>query len=184
MASGWLRAAKRTASKRALTVALAFALAFPSLNAPRYPGGAVEGGGGVPSGAGGGAPTVELVLPSDGSVAVQSAESVAGAGGAQVLARSSSAQRGGLGAGRTAGSRAAFVGPWGEEVGGSGGGGGGGGQQRGVLATAVKAPLRRGAKGASSTVKETPKEALLSVVTSVGENGREIAEEFGGHIKV
>lgn len=181
MASGWLRAAKRTASKRALTVALAFALAFPSLNAPRYPGGAVEGGGGVPSGAGGGAPTVELVLPSESSVAVQSAEPVAGAGGAQVLARSSSAQRGGLGAGRAAGSRAAFVGPWGEEVGSSGGGGG---QQRGVLATTVKAPMRRAAKGASSTVKETPKEALLSVATSVGENGREIAEEFGGHIKV
>lgn len=176
MASGWLRAAKRTASKRALTVALAFALAFPSLNAPRYPGGAVEGAGGVP--VGGGAPTVGLVLPSESSVAVQSAESVAGTRGAQNLARSSSAQRSGFGAGRAAGSKAAFVGPWGEEA------GGGSVQQKGVLATAVKAPLRRGAKGASSTVKETPKEALVSVVTSMGENGREIAEEFGGHIKV
>ena len=173
MASDWLRVAKRTASKRALTVALAFVLAFPSLNAPRYPGGAVEGGGGVPGGGGGGAPNVELVVPSDGSIAVQSAESVAG--GAQGLARSSSAQRSGFGAGRTAASKAAFVGPWGEEAGGG---------QRGVLATAVKTPLRRGAKGASSTVKETPKEALMSVATSVGENGREIAEEFGGHIKV
>ena len=179
MASGWLRAAKRTASKRALTVALAFVLAFPSLNAPRYPGGAIEGGGGAPAGgSGGGAPIVELVLPSESSVAVQPAERVAETGGAQGLARSSSAQRGGFGAGRAAGSRAAFVGPWGEEA------GGGSVQQRGVLATAVKAPLRRGAKGASSTVKETPKEALVSVVTSMGENGREIAEEFGGHIKV
>lgn len=177
MASGWLQAAKRTASKRALTIALAFALAFPSLNAPRYPGGAVEGSGSVPGG--GGAPTVELVLPSEGSVAVQPEGSVAGVDGAQGLARSSSALRGKFGAGRAAGSRAAFVGPWGEE-----GGGGGGGQQGRVLATAVKAPVRRGAKGASSTVKETPKEALMSVATSVGENGREIAEEFGGHIKV
>lgn len=176
MASGWLRAAKRTASKRALTVALAFALAFPSLNAPRYQ--AAEGlvpGGGSSSGA----PGVELVLPSESSVAVESVGSVVGSGRGQGPARSSSAQRGGfgVGGGRATGSRAAFVGPWGGE-------GNGDGQQR-VLATAVKAPpLRRGAKGAPSTVKETPKEALLSVATSVGENGREIAEEFGGHIKV
>ncbi|CAM9999951.1 unnamed protein product, partial [Ectocarpus sp. 8 AP-2014] len=40
LASCWLRAAKRVASKRALTVALAFTLAFPSLSAPRFsPGG-------------------------------------------------------------------------------------------------------------------------------------------------
>lgn len=178
MASCWLRVAKRAASKRALTVALAFVLAFPSLNAHRFSGDGVAGGAGAGSAAIGGAdaPAVELVLPSEGAAA-ERATAVAGPGVAQQRVFGAT-QGGGIGGtGRSAvSSQAAFVGPWGEQ---------GSAQPNGVVAAAVRAPSRfeKKAKEAES-MRESPQVALRSLVSTVGANGREIAEDFGGHIQV
>lgn len=169
----WLRTAKRTASKRAITVALAVTLAFPSLNAPRFSGEGVAAGGGSRSGAG--TPAVELVLPSGTAAAEQATTKVAvevrQEGGERVF----NAQRGGFGTGPAAASKEAFVRPWGEEV---------GVRPKGVVAAAVRAPSRGGKKSRLEPVKETPTAALRSLVNTVGENGLEIAEEFSGHIQV
>lgn len=180
MASRWLRAAKCSASKRALTVALAVTLLFPSLNTPRY----AEGGGSVAPGAGHNAPAVELVLPSESAAAERALP--AGRGGSassgEGILRSASAasqQRVGVGGGRAAPSSSAFVRPMGE-----GSGGSAAVQPNGVVATAIKLPFRKSQAKKVEPIKETPTEALRSLVTTVSENGREIAEEFSGHIKV
>lgn len=163
MASCWLRAAKTVASKRALTVALAVTLAWPSLSG--YPGAggvapaSVSGGG---SGGSGGSPVVEVVLPPAESAA---ATVVAGDMGAGFGARREAAA-----------SRTAFVGPWAQEN---------NARPEGVMAAAVRTPLRVGKKSKVEAVeRESPTVALRSLVNTVGANGREIAEEFGGHIHV
>lgn len=181
VASRWLRAAKRAASKRALTVALAVALAFPSLSAaPRYASG---GGDFAVGGASSAHSAVELVLPSSGNDhAAASARampaSVGGGGGAWAGRAQKQQQqpRQGGGGGRTAASRAAFVGPWGEEA--AGGRSSKGGS---AVAAAVRAPSK---SGKPSPVKDNTQDALRSMATKAGVNGREIAQDFGGHIQV
>ncbi|CAM9991273.1 unnamed protein product [Scytosiphon promiscuus] len=135
VASRWLRSAKRAASKRALTVALAVALVFPSLSAPAHRS-AVGGGDLAVGGAGSAHPAVELVLPSSASAAA--AEQAAPAWGfAAVRAPSSTSSRKRLG----------------------------------------------GKSGKSGKVKDGTKDALRSMATKAGDNGREIAADFGGHIQ-
>lgn len=192
VASCWLRVAKRAASKRALTVALAVALAFPSLNAASlYSSGSGQGfaaGGASSSRA---HPAVELVLPSSGNAAAAERATPAsvagdggvGVGGQQRGVNSGTASGGASGAGgRTAASRAAFVRPWGEEA----GGGVRSSKGAGAVAAAVRAPSRvaGGKGGKSGPVTDTTKDALRSVAAKAGVEGRGIAEDFGGHIKV
>lgn len=180
MASRWLRSAKRAASKRALTVALAVALVFPSLNPPAH---RSVGGDFAVGGAGSAHQAIELVLPSSQSaVAAEQAAPAWGVSGA-------------VSGGRTAASKAAFVAPWGqEEAGRSGVGGAVGGAglspKRELSAAAVRAPSassrkRFGGKNAKSgEVKDGTKDALRTMATKAGDNGREIAADFGGHIQV
>lgn len=191
LASCWLRAAKRVASKRALTVALAFTLAFPSLSAPRFLPGGTEGGLAA-GGAGSAHPAVELVLPfSENAAAAEQSTPASVTGGARGVREQHQQHQGGVsgGAGRTAASRAAFVGPWGKEEGDRGGGGAQGARSSskgGLSAAAVRAPSRRvgGKKRGKAVENDGTKEALRSMATKAGVNGREIAEDFGGHIQV
>lgn len=192
MASRWLRAAKRAASKRALTVALAVALAFPSINsASFYSSGSGQGVTAAGASSSRVHPAVELVLPSSGNAAAAeraTPASVAGGGRVGMGVKQQQQQQQGVSSGtasssgRTAASRAAFVGPWGEEAGGGVRSSKGGG----VVAAAVRAPSRvaEGKGGKSGPVTDTTKDALRSVATKAGVNGREIAKDFGGHIQV
>ncbi|CAM9759632.1 unnamed protein product, partial [Ectocarpus sp. 12 AP-2014] len=190
LASCWLRAAKRVASKRALTVALAFTLAFPSLSAPRFSPGGTERGLAA-GGAGSAHPAVELVLPfSENAVAAEQATPASVTGGARGVREQDQQHQGGVsgGAGRTAASRAAFVGPWGKEEGDRGGGGAQGARSSskgGLSAAAVRAPSRRmgGKKRGKAVENDSTKEALRSMASKAGVNGRAIAEDFGGHIQ-
>ncbi|CAM9659383.1 unnamed protein product [Ectocarpus fasciculatus] len=190
LASCWLRAAKRAASKRALTVALAFTLAFPSLSAPRLSPGGSDGGLAV-GGAGSAHPAAELVLPfSENAAAAEQATSASVSGGARGVREQHQQHQGGVsgvGGGRTAASRAAFVGPWGKEEGDRGGGAPGArsSSKGGLSAAAVRAPSKRvgGKKRGKAAENDGTKEALRSMATKAGVNGREIAEDFGGHIQ-
>lgn len=198
-----LRAAKRRAAKQALTVALAAALAFPSLNVPRFS----EAGTGATAdpavATARGVPAVEMVLRSESSNSVggglvgrdvdgssESGVSVVSGATRTGATRSSSRSVGGVG-GRTAAaksSRAAFIGPWssaeekivtGPKA-----------IKNEMVATAVKTakPNRargnmvRGNKGPATT-DEGVLATLQSVAESVTNSGRDIAVEFLGHLK-
>ncbi|CBN75106.1 similarity to sodium/hydrogen exchanger and potassium exchanger [Ectocarpus siliculosus] len=189
LASYWLRAARRVASKRALTVALAFTLAFPSLIAPRFSPGGTEGGLAA-GGAGSAHPAVELVLPfSENAAAAEQATPAPATGGARGVREQHQQHQGVVsgGAGRTGASRAAFVGPWGKEEGDRGGDAQGArsSSKGGLSAAAVRAPSKRvgGTKRGKAVEKDGTKEALRSMATKAGVNGREIAEDFWGHIQ-
>ncbi|CAM9624445.1 unnamed protein product, partial [Ectocarpus sp. 13 AM-2016] len=190
LASCWLRAAKRVASKRALTVALAFTLAFPSLSTPRFSPGGTERGLAA-GGAGSALPAVELVLPfSENAAAAEQATPASVTGGVRGVREQHQQHQGGVsgGAGRTAASRAAFVGPWGKEEGDRGGGGAQSARSSskgGLSAAAVRAPSRRvgGKKRGKAVENDSAKEALRSMASKAGVNGREIAEDFLGHIQ-
>lgn len=191
MAVTALRAAKRRAAKKALTVALMVILTFPSLHAPR-----VSGGAGITGEAAGGA-SVEMMLPSSQSKhhhrqqQQQTGDSEVSRGSVRADVGAALRRRGGGGGRRAAASsavsssKAAFVGPWSSA------------EDRGsrefspsptggVVATAVKIGKANKINNtyAKSATDESTLAKIQSVAESVTENGREIAVEFGGHIKV
>lgn len=129
------------------------------------------------------------MLPSSGKDAAAAAEratpaSVRDGGrawaGREQKQKLQQAKLGGGVSGRTAAaSRAAFVGPWGEEA--RGAAVGVRSSKGAVAAAAVRAPSKnaKSAPGEGNT-----KDALRSMATKAGVNGREIAQDFGGHIQV
>lgn len=156
MAVSWLRAVRRTGSKRALAVALALTLLLPRAH--------VQQCSEAPLGKTATSTAVEVVLPVGDKSELETPSAFASVPG-------------GRGQGLTSSSRAAFVGPWRERKGGDSGGK--------MVATAVRASSKRpAAELRSDNVIGSPTEALESVGATVGKSAREIVEEFSGHIQV
>lgn len=167
---------KRKAAKQALTVALAVALVFPSLNLPlSLSGGAGAGNSNPPGGAGTAGTTVEMVLPSQSDAANPPTNLYREAFDSPATRKEGSlvrhSERGPVGSleraargratvgARGVPSRTAFVGPWMRE-------------ESGILT----------AESAGS--QESTLEMARSLAQGMLNNGREIAEEFGHHLKV
>lgn len=154
-ATRFLRAVKRRSCQKALAVALAVTLAFPSVHAPaRLRSAAVDGGGSV-------AP-VEIVVPAEGT-----AESGRSNAGERHAAGKAGRVHVGVG-----GSRAAFIArPQGDE----------GVGRRTVVAAVTQ---KKGKRAKKDSAKDSTGQTLKSLAQSVGDNGKSIAIDFGGHIQV
>lgn len=177
-AVSWLRAARRAGGKRALAAALAFTLLLPSLHSPRYPSENAVGGGPL----GGATPrAMELVLPAADNPQDERPSAIAGVRGSRERQGFGSVERGRPKSARATAfpTKAAFVEPWRKGIGNSEQSG------PGLVATAVRAASRAPAEMKSAEpVIVFSAEALGSMITTVAENAREIAEEFSGHIQV
>lgn len=124
---------------------------------------------------------MELVLPAADNPQDERPSAIAGVRGSRERQGFGSVERGRPKSARATAfpTKAAFVEPWRKGIGNSEQSG------PGLVATAVRAASRAPAEMKSAEpVIVFSAEALGSMITTVAENAREIAEEFSGHIQV